>query len=106
MRLSLCSALAYASLKQRAQLTRPLVRLPRPPAPQASVALGEPGVSLTSPEVPRLELLASMFNSFGGRLFDQASTAWRAGAGDCTLCASSARQRQRQRCIQLPACPP
>lgn len=38
---------------------------------QASVAVGEPGVTLLDPDTYALEVLSSIFNSFGGQLFDQ-----------------------------------
>ncbi|MEW5306139.1 MAG: hypothetical protein WDW36_008628 [Sanguina aurantia] len=43
----------------------------RPGSTQASVAMAEPGVSLTDPAMFPLEVLGSVFNSFGGQLFDQ-----------------------------------
>ncbi|GBF98119.1 peptidase M16 [Raphidocelis subcapitata] len=46
----------------------------RPGAAQASVATGEPGVSLTHPDAARLSALNSVLNSFGGALFDELRT--------------------------------
>ncbi len=43
----------------------------RPGLGQASVALGEPGVSLRDADAPALDLLTSVLNNFGGRLFNQ-----------------------------------
>jgi len=42
----------------------------RPGAPQATVVLMSPGVSLADPDAPALDLLAATLNGFGGRLFD------------------------------------
>ncbi len=42
---------------------------------QASVVAAEPGVSVTDPDSRPLDLLAGVFNSFGGRLFDQVQSA-------------------------------
>ena len=39
--------------------------------PQASVALGEPGVSLKDPDAYALEVLGGMYNGFGGSLFNE-----------------------------------
>lgn len=50
---------------------QPLVLLlNRPGLQQATVLLGEPGVSIADPDAPSLDVLASVFNSFGGSLFD------------------------------------
>jgi len=43
----------------------------RPGLTQASVAAGEPGVSLRDPDAAPLDVLSSVLNSFGGRLFNQ-----------------------------------
>lgn len=43
----------------------------RPGLTQASVALGEVGISLTDPDHYALEVLNDILNSFGGKLFDQ-----------------------------------
>ena len=43
----------------------------RPGLTQASVALGEVGVSLTDPDHYALDVLNDILNSFGGKLFDQ-----------------------------------
>ncbi len=45
--------------------------VPLAQARQASVLLGEPGVALPDPDVAALDVLASVLNSFGGRLFDE-----------------------------------
>ena len=43
----------------------------RPPArPQASVVSVEPGIQLSDPDAAPLDVLSSIFNSFGGQLFD------------------------------------
>lgn len=47
--------------------------VPLAQARQASVLLGEPGVALSDPDVAALDVLASVLNSFGGRLFDEVS---------------------------------
>lgn len=38
---------------------------------QASVLLGEPGISLADADSYALDVLGDILNSFGGRLFDQ-----------------------------------
>ena len=43
----------------------------RPGLTQASVALGEVGISQTDPDHYALEILNDILNSFGGKLFDQ-----------------------------------
>lgn len=43
----------------------------RPGLKQATVALGEPGVGLKDPDSPALDVLTSVLNNFGGRLFNQ-----------------------------------
>ena len=43
----------------------------RPGLRQASVALGEAGVSLRDPDAAPLDVLTSVLNNFGGRLFNQ-----------------------------------
>ena len=43
----------------------------RPGLKQATVALGEPGVGLRDPDSPALDVLTSVLNNFGGRLFNQ-----------------------------------
>ena len=42
----------------------------RPGAPQATVVLAAPGVTLADPAAPALDVLALSLNSFGGSLFD------------------------------------
>ena len=42
----------------------------RPGLAQATVLLVEPGVLMTDPDTPSLDVLAAALNSFGGRLFD------------------------------------
>ena len=64
----------------------------RPGAPQATVVLAAPGVSLTDPDVPALDVLALSLNGFGGALFDgvrsraglaySVSAAWDTGSVD------------------------
>ncbi len=53
--------------------------LPLPQARQASVLLGEPGVALPDPDMAALDVLASVLNSFGGRLFDEVRSGQRQG---------------------------
>ncbi|BDA43216.1 Uncharacterized zinc protease-like protein y4wB [Coccomyxa sp. Obi] len=43
----------------------------RPGLTQASVLMGEPGISLADPDSYALDVLGDILNSFGGRLFDQ-----------------------------------
>ena len=43
----------------------------RPGLKQSTVALGEPGVGLKDPDAPALDVLTSVLNNFGGRLFNQ-----------------------------------
>ena len=43
----------------------------RPGLKQSTVALGEPGVHLRDPDAPALDVLTSVLNNFGGRLFNQ-----------------------------------
>ena len=43
----------------------------RPGAGQATVAAGELGISLGDPDVFPLDVLGDIFNSFGGKLFDE-----------------------------------
>lgn len=43
----------------------------RPGLTQASVAMGEVGISLTDPDHYALDVLNDILNSFGGKLFDQ-----------------------------------
>lgn len=38
---------------------------------QASVAMGEMGVSIANPDAPALDILNEILNSFGGRLFNE-----------------------------------
>ena len=38
---------------------------------QASVAMGELGVSISDPDAPSLDILNEILNSFGGRLFNE-----------------------------------
>ena len=47
------------------------------PYMQASVALGEPGVSLKDPDAYALEVLGGMYNGFGGSLFNEVRSARR-----------------------------
>lgn len=54
---------------QHFQSTLETLRSPLCPA-QASVAAAEPGISLSDPDVFALDSLDSVFNSFGGQLFD------------------------------------
>lgn len=48
-----------------------MLLIDRPGLTQASVAAGEPGVSLRDPDAAPLDVLSSVLNSFGGRLFNQ-----------------------------------
>jgi zinc protease len=60
-----------SSPQQQQQQQQPLVLLlNRPGLQQATVLLGEPGLSIADPDAPSLDVLASVFNSFGGALFD------------------------------------
>ncbi|GAX72597.1 hypothetical protein CEUSTIGMA_g53.t1 [Chlamydomonas eustigma] len=43
----------------------------KPGVLQASVEVAEPGLELTHPDVPALEVLTGMYNGFGGTLFNQ-----------------------------------
>ena len=57
--------------QQQEQEQRPLVLLlDRPGLAQATVVVGEPGVSVSDPDAPSLDVLSTALNSFGGALFD------------------------------------
>lgn len=43
----------------------------RPGLKQTTIAVGEPGVDLKDPDAPALDVLTSVLNNFGGRLFNQ-----------------------------------
>lgn len=43
----------------------------RPGLKQTTIAMGEPGVQLRDADAPALDVLTSVLNNFGGRLFNQ-----------------------------------
>jgi zinc protease len=60
-----------APASSSASSSSPLVLLlDRPGLAQATVLLGEPGVSIADPDAPAVDVLSTALNSFGGALFD------------------------------------